>query len=164
MPEFDAPTPGAFCWVELATSDQTAAKAFYFNIFGWDSDDIPLGPDETYTMFQIDGKNVGAAFRITPQMNALGVPPAWGLYIAVEDADASAKKAVKHGGKILNGPFDVMDSGRMAVIQDPTGAVFSIWQAKEHPGMELAGEEDTFCWADLITDDVDSAKTFLLGI
>jgi predicted enzyme related to lactoylglutathione lyase len=68
------------------------------------------------------------------------------------------------GGTVMAGPFDVMTFGRMAVIQDPTGAVFSVWEPKSHPGIGVAGEAGALCWADLSTADVDAAGAFYKGV
>ncbi len=158
MPRIDSHKPGTFCWIELATTDQESAKAFYSNLFGWASNDLPMGPGETYTMFNLDGQTVGAAFRITSHMP--GLPPNWTLYIAVANADDTAKKAAQLGAKLLKEPFDVFDAGRMAVIEDPTGAAFCIWQAGTTKGIDISGEEGALCWADLSTPDPDKAQSF----
>lgn len=152
--------PGNFCWFELATSDQNSAKGFYSSVFGWETDDQPMGPDQFYTMLKVDGKNIGALFGMSKEEMSSGIPPHWGLYISVTNADESAKKAESLGGKIIMAPFDVMDVGRMAVIQDPTGAIFSIWQAAQHLGAGLIGETGAFCWWELNTKDTAKAKEF----
>jgi predicted enzyme related to lactoylglutathione lyase len=82
------------------------------------------------------------------------------LYIAVSSCDASAKRAAEVGGTVLMAPMDVFTAGRMAVLQDPTGVVFCIWEAKEHIGLRLKAEEGSFCWADLLTNDRDRAAEF----
>jgi len=161
MPEFSSPhTPGTFCWPELATTDQKGASAFYRGLFGWDVDDQPIGPGETYTMFRIRGKAVGAAYAMRAEERTHGIPPYWGSHIAVANADESAKKADALGGKVLAPPFDVMDVGRMAYVQDPTGAAFHIWQAKKHVGAEIMNEPGTLCWTELATRDTKSAERF----
>src|SRR5262245_37142792 len=113
--------PGSFCWPELATSDSAGAKAFYRGLFGWDGNDSHAGLDMNDMMLQKAGKSVGALYQMGPQMQ--GMPPHWNIYVAVASADAAAKKAKDLGGKILMEPFDVMDVGRMAVIQDKQGAI-----------------------------------------
>jgi predicted enzyme related to lactoylglutathione lyase len=82
------------------------------------------------------------------------------LYIAAENADSTSEQATNLGGKILAPAFDVFDVGRMAVIQDPTGAVFAVWQAKRHPGVGVLAEEGALCWADLNTSDPKTAADF----
>jgi predicted enzyme related to lactoylglutathione lyase len=158
--------PGSFCWIELATTDQAAAKNFYSSLFGWTANDFPMGPGDFYTIFRLEGRDAAAGATLRPEPRAMGVPPHWMLYIETADVDEAAKKATELGGKVLAGPFDVMDVGRMAVIQDPTGAVFTGWTAKSHSGIGIAGVPNTFCWADLNTPDPARAKQFysaLLG-
>lgn len=160
MPNVDAYQPGSFCWVELGTSDQPGAKRFYSDLFAWTANDIPMGPDDFYTMFQLHGRDVAAAYTLRPDQKERGVPPHWMLYVAIENADSSAEKAASLGAKILAPPFDVFDVGRMAVIQDPTGAVFAIWQAKRHHGIGVRSENGAHCWADLTTTDPKKAADF----
>lgn len=158
--------PGSFCWIELATSDQPAAKNFYRELFGWTPEDNPMGPGEIYTIFKLKDRSAAAAYTLRPDQRQRGVPVHWSLYIAVEDCDTSAKRAAELGGTVLMQPFDVMTAGRMAVIHDPTGAVFSLWQPGGTPGIGVHNEEGAFCWADLLTQDRERAAAFyseLLG-
>jgi hypothetical protein len=158
--------PGSFCWLELATSDQPAAKQFYSSLFGWTSDDYPMGPDGTYTIFQLKGCDCGGAYTITKEMKEHGVPPHWEIYIAVAKVDESTKRAADLGANVLAGPFDVMDKGRMSVLKDPVGAAFCLWQTNTSTGIGHVGEPNAFCWADLLTGDRETARKFyeaLLG-
>jgi predicted enzyme related to lactoylglutathione lyase len=164
MPTIDQHKPGSFCWVELSTTDQNAAKKFYESIFGWTSKDEPMGPGAFYTMFRLGGRDAGAGATLRPDLKAAGVPPHWMLYIQVESADATAARANASGGKLLAPPFDVMDFGRMSVIQDPTGAAFSIWQPKKNKGIQVAGEHGSLCWADLNTPDPERAQKFYADV
>jgi predicted enzyme related to lactoylglutathione lyase len=158
MPHIDKHAPGSFSWLELATTDQTAAKQFYSSLFGWEPADYPMGPNGVYTMFTIEGKAAGACFTIGAHEGH--IPPHWQLYVSVASADDAAARAAQLGGKTIEGPFDVQTFGRMAVIQDPTGAFFSIWQAKTHIGTGITGVNGTLCWADLNTADPRTAKAF----
>ena len=160
MPDIENHPPGDFCWIELATTDQGAAKKFYGSLFGWTANDSPIGPDEFYTLFSLEGRNTGAAYSMRKDQREQGVPPFWMLYIATDSADASASKAAQLGGKIIAPAFDVMDVGRMAVIQDPAGAIFSVWQAKKHAGTGISGVDGTLCWADLSTSDQNLSGAF----
>ena len=160
MTHIDKHAPGAFCWIELATTDQNAAKDFYGKLFGWAASDIPMGPNDFYTMFKLDGGDAGAAYTLRVEQRTQGVPPHWMVYVAVESADAAAACAAELGGKVLAPAFDVYDVGRMAVLQDPTGAVFSVWQAKKHIGTTISGVDGTLCWADLSTPDQGRAGEF----
>jgi len=146
------------------TSDQNAAKTFYGGLFGWAPQDMPMGPDQTYTIFRLDGRDAAAAFGMGAEERERRIPTHWHLYVAAEDADGAAAKAVELGGKVLEGPFDIPDAGRMAVIQDPTGAVISVFQPKRHSGLAITGEANTFCWADLMTPDAARAKQFYSGL
>ncbi len=159
MPKVEKHAPGTFCWIELATTDQAAAKNFYSSLFGWTANDHPMGPGEVYTTFQLNGGDSAAAYTMRDQERA-SAPPHWNLYIAVKSADEAARRAAELGGTLLMQPFDVMSLGRMAVIQDPTGAVFCVWEAKQHPGTTIAGENGTLCWADVNTPNPDRAKHF----
>ena len=160
MTNIEKHAPGAFSWIELATTDQTAAKDFYAKIFGWSSQDFPIGPTEVYTIFQSEGRDAAASCMLRPDQRSQGVPPHWNLYVAVESADATAARATQLGGTVLAAPFDVFDSGRMAVVQDPTGATICLWQPNKHPGTGIAGSHGTLCWADLSTPDRERAGQF----
>lgn len=164
MPTVERYSPGEFCWIELATSNQNAAKSFYAALFGWTVRDVPIGPNEIYSLLELQGQVAAAAFTINPKEAAAGVPPHWHLYVAVASADEASKKAQELGGKVMEAPFDVMDRGRAALIQDPTGAFFSVWQANKRPGMGVTGEPGAFCWADLNTGDQGRIKTFYEGL
>src|SRR5262245_11868510 len=160
MPDVDTLPPGSFCWPELATNDQKAAVSFYKNLFGWDVNDQPMGPGETYSMFQLRGREVGAAYNQRPEERQHGVPPHWNSYVSVKNADEAAKKAQELGCNVLMQPFDVMDAGRMAVLQDPTGAVFQVWQANRHIGTRIQGEPGSLTWTELATGDTKKAEQF----
>src|SRR6266576_461164 len=150
--------PGSFCWIELATTDGPGAKKFYSEIFGWEAQDSPVGPDMVYTMLRLDGKDVGALYQKGEMMK--DVPTAWASYISVTSADEIAAKAKALGGTVVKEPFDVMDVGRMAVIIDPTGAAFCIWQPRKHAGFGIKGAPNTVCWNELMTTDTAGASDF----
>jgi predicted enzyme related to lactoylglutathione lyase len=157
MAEIKKHEPGTFCWVELATKDGPAAKKFYTSLFDWGVNDVPSDAG-TYSMVQKKGKDAGALYQQGPEEKA--IPPHWNSYVRVDSADDTAAKAKKLGGTVLLGPFDVMEHGRMAVIQDPTGAVFSLWEPKDHIGAEVVGEPSSFCWNELYTSDAKKAGDF----
>ena len=156
----DTHAPGSFCWIELGTTDQNAAKKFYGSLFGWTAQDFPMGPSGVYTMFSLDGRNTGACYTLTGEMREQGVPPHWLLYVSVASADETATKIASAGGKLKAPPFDVMEFGRMAVLQDSTGATIAIWQPKMHHGTGIQGVPGTLCWADLMTPDQARAVKF----
>jgi len=151
MPIVEKHAPGDFCWMELATTDHAAAKKFYSELFPWSFTEFPIGPDELYTMFKVDGRDVGAAYTLRAEQQKQGIPAHWNLYVAVENAEAAVSRALELGAKLLASPLDVFDAGRMDVLEDPTGAAFSVWQAKRHTGFGIKGVPATFCVADLST-------------
>ncbi len=151
---------GAFCWSECATSDLEAAKAFYGEVFGLEVEETPLPEGGTYVQFRKDGKNVAGLAQQQPQEREQGIPPHWNTYIAVEDADLVAKEAERLGGTIVAPAFDVLESGRMAVVMDPTGAAIGFWQAKEHIGAQVYAEDGTITWWELMTAEPRRAIEF----
>jgi len=160
MPIVEKHAPGDFCWMELASTDHAAAKKFYSELFAWSLTESPIGPNEFYTMFKVDGRDVGAACRLDAEQQKQGVPARWNLYVAVENADAAVGRAAELGGKVLAPPLDVFDAGRMAVLEDPTGAAFRLWQAKRHRGFGIKGVPGSFCVADLSTPEQEAASRF----
>jgi len=156
--------PGTFCWIELAADDAAAAKRFYTSLFGWTARDTPISDDEVYTIYELGGESVGASYPMMADQRAAGVPSNWLSYVAVESADATAAKARELGATLLAEPFDVMEHGRMAVVRDPTGAVFALWQPKNHPGVGLRGATNSLAWNELATPDSARAKEFYTGL
>jgi predicted enzyme related to lactoylglutathione lyase len=158
--EFGSHVPGEFSWAELATTDQRASVAFYRALFGWDVNEQPIGPDDMYTMFTMRSKEVSAAYTMRPEERQAGAPPHWNLYVSVANADDAAARAASLGATVLSPPFDVMDAGRMAVLRDPTGATFEVWQSKAHIGAKILNEPGALCWSELTTRDPHAAEDF----
>jgi len=149
---------GNFCWLELGTTDADAAKKFYTSVFGWGYVDTPMGPDSVYTMINLGEKTVGALYKMGAEQQ--GAPPNWMSYVCVENADDIVAKARELGGSPMMDAFDVQDHGRMSVIKDPTGAVFSIWQPKGTAGVQVVGVPGSMCWNELQTRDTKAALNF----
>lgn len=120
------PTPGMFGWNELITSDVEAAKKFYGETFGWESETKTMAPGWDYTMFKKGETMIGGMFAISPEMGPM--PPHWLSYVLSGDIEADLAKATAAGGKVIKGPVEVPDTGTFAVIQDPQGAVFALWK------------------------------------
>ena len=121
--------PGTYCWSELVTTDLDASKAFYGAVFGWDAEDQgPPGGPPAYTEWQLNGKSIGGMLQKSPDMPA-EMPPAWGVYFAVADTDATVAKAQELGASVFMGPTDI-EPGRFAVLADNVGAVFNVLQLK----------------------------------
>lgn len=153
-------TPGTFCWWELATPDLEAAFRFYQAVFGWDKTDLPMGPDQIYRLVELAGRQVGAMYQLDEAQKQRGVPAEWLAYIAVASADESARKIVDAGGTLASAPFNVMESGRMALFNDPDGARAAIWEKKQHFGAAVVNEAGSVCWTELATRDVARMRKF----
>jgi predicted enzyme related to lactoylglutathione lyase len=151
--------PGTFSWTDLATTDPDAAKAFYGALFGWEAEDMPV-PGGYYSMQRVNGKDVAAIAGQPPAQRDAGAPPAWQSYITVANADGAAQRAGELGGSVHAPAFDVMEAGRMAVIQDPQGAYFMVWEPKNHIGAGLVNAPGAFCWNELAAADLDTAPDF----
>jgi predicted enzyme related to lactoylglutathione lyase len=140
-------------WVDLQTTNQDAAKAFYSGVFGWTYDDQPMPQGAVYSMAMLGGNPVAAIAPQPPELAAAGAPPMWNTYIAVDSVDDAAGKVEAAGGKVAMAPFDVMDAGRMAFVIDPAGAAVALWQANQHIGATLVNEPGAVIWNELITND-----------
>ena len=154
MPERTSYAQGTPNWVDLPTSDQAAAKAFYAALFGWTYDDQPMGEGQVYSMAMLRGHQVAAISSQPPEMAAAGAPPMWNTYLAVDSADEATARVEAAGGKVAMAPFDVMDAGRMSFVMDPSGAPVALWQAGQHIGATLVNEPGTVNWnEDFISSD-----------
>jgi predicted enzyme related to lactoylglutathione lyase len=160
MAEITSYKPGMFCWTDLQTTDPKAAQGFYTSLFGWKTEDVPSPGGGTYTMARVGGKDVAGMGGMTPDMQAQHMPSHWNVYFAVANADAAAKKATSLGGKVVAPPFDIGDSGRMAVLADPSGAMFCVWQANKHIGAGVKDQPGAPNWAELATRNVDASGSF----
>lgn len=149
--------PGNFCWFECGSTDAAKAKSFYTQLFGWKSADFPMPGDcGVYTVFQVGDEDIAGLYALTgPQFQ--GVPSHWMTYVAVDDVDDSAKRATALGAKLLAEPMDIPNVGRMACLQDPTGAAISIARFDPHPGTSQKGP---FGWSELATRDTQRAQAF----
>ncbi len=157
-----SPVFGMFCWPELATTDTTAAKAFYGALLGWIF--APGGEGMEYHLAKWVDAHVGAIGPLQADLQAQGVPPHWLSFVSVENADLVAAKAVDLGGHVLAGPFDVFEMGRMAVLQDNQGAVFALWQPMTFAGIERYEAPGALGWTELRVSDVDKAKAFYTSL
>jgi predicted enzyme related to lactoylglutathione lyase len=158
VPERNGYIPGVPCWIDTSQSEPEAAVDFYSALFGWEFEDVmPPGSPQQYFIARIRGGDVAAVGSL-PE----GAPPiaTWNTYIQVEDADATAAKVFDAGGGVVVEPFDVMDSGRMAVFTDPEGAVFCVWQPKQHLGARIVNEHGSLNFNGLGTRDVRGAESF----
>jgi predicted enzyme related to lactoylglutathione lyase len=156
MGERTSHPPGTVSWADLVTSDADAAKRFYGELLGWEFDDLPVGDGQVYSMAKVDALEVAA-------LSGSDQPPHWNVYVTVGDVDAAAERAREHGGLVLAEPFDVLEAGRMAVVQDPTGAALAAWEPRSSIGARLVNVPGALTWADVMTPDPDTAARFYGG-
>jgi predicted enzyme related to lactoylglutathione lyase len=156
---YDQGTPS---WVELSTPDQGAAREFYAGLFGWDYDDNDMGEMGHYYIATFQGSELGGVSGQPPGME--DHPAYWGVYLAVDDVDATTAKVEAAGGSVDAGPFDVGEAGRMSAIKDPTGARVGLWQAGETTGTQRANEPNTPTWNECVTADVPAAVAFYAAV
>jgi predicted enzyme related to lactoylglutathione lyase len=157
MPDVDQYAPGTPSWTDVSAPDLDAAAAFYGGLFGWDAEETGT-VEETggYRMFTLRGRHVAG---LGPTREG-GPPPLWTTYISVADAAAACAAATAAGGTVFMEPFDVMGSGRMAVLADPQGAMFCVWQPITHPGARIVNEPGAVVWNELATRETEPEIAF----
>jgi predicted enzyme related to lactoylglutathione lyase len=158
MPERDGYLPGVPCWVDTNQPDPEAALPFYSGLFGWEFENVmPEGSEGDYFIGRIRGADAGAIGSI-PE----GAPPVafWNTYVLVDNADETASQVRDAGGAVAMEPFDIMDFGRMAVLTDPEGAAFCVWQANTFKGAQVVNEHGGLNFNGLATRDAEGAKAF----
>ncbi|MEV4555465.1 VOC family protein [Kitasatospora sp. NPDC049285] len=150
------PRPGAPCWVELATKDPVAAKAFYHELFGWRAEVVPEEKAMGYTKLYA-GEQLVAGLSALMQPDQ---PTAWTIGFDTPDADAAADEIAAAGGQLIVPAMEALDWGRFAVAADPGGAVFSLWQPRALRGIDLLNEPGALGWIELATRDTKAALAF----
>ncbi len=160
MGERSGYAPGTFSWVDLATPDPEGAKRFYADLLGWDHEDMPVGDGQVYTMARLGGRAVAGIYSQPEDQLQAGIPSSWLSHVTVGDVDAAAARASELGGTALAAPFDVLEAGRMAVLADPQGAPFAVWQPKDSIGAELVNVPGALTWNQLATSDTSAAVEF----
>ncbi len=156
MTERTSYAPGTPSWVDLGSPDTAAAADFYSGLFGWTAAIDPRPEAGGYGMFTLRDKTVAG---LGPQMNP-DLPPYWTVYVTVADVDATCATAAAHGATVVAGPMDVLDAGRMGVLQDPVGSFVSVWQPNQSIGAQLVNEPGAFTWNELATTDLEAASAF----
>ena len=155
---------GTFCWMDIYLPDPDRGKTFYSDLFGWEWVDTPMGDTGmTYTVFNLNGKSVGAMGPAMPGMLPEGVPPHWFSYLATDNLDGTAEMATRLGATFMMGPADVGD-GRVALMQDPAGASLFLWQALEFGGAETIRSPGSLAWNEVYTRDLETSKSFYTSI
>lgn len=160
MPTRDTPWPaGTPCWVDLSTPDLARATEFYSSVLGWTL--VDKGDEfGNYHIAEVDGR---PAAGIGPVMQE-GQPSVWTVYLATDDADATAKLVTENGGNLLFEPMDVPGQGRMAVAVDPTGGAFGFWQAAGMNGIGVYNEAGGLYWEDARLTDPEAGKRFYADV
>lgn len=154
MTEKSGYAQGEPSWADISSDDVAGTRTFYATVLGWQGDDVPMEDAGGYGMFSLDGRLVGGYGP------AQGAPTHWNVYFATDDLDATIEAVRNAGGDVVTGPIDIYSSGRVAVLRDPTGATFSLWQAGEHKGAQVMDEPGALTWVELSTSDVEGAKRF----
>lgn len=161
MPTMTTYPHGVPSWIDLATPDPPASRAFYATLFGWSYDEEPTDQEGVdYTMARKGTASAAGMMQLSEEMAASGMPPVWTTYVTVDDLEAAVAAAADAGGTVLQPPMDVMDAGRMAVLADPSGAVICAWHAKEHIGAEVVNEHGALTWNELMTPDPAAVAAF----
>lgn len=154
--------PGKFVWRELLTRDVEAAKRFYGELLGWTFEDRPMGPGFTYTLLKLGSEPIGGLMDLASMPDGKGehIPPNWSVSVSAPDVDATAKRAVEEGGKLLDDCMDIEGVGRFAVLQDPQGAVITLIRFDDGDGEEAMPKPHEFCWESLQTPDPAAASAY----
>lgn len=153
-------TPGQFCWVDLNAKDFDGMQEFYGELFGWELSAQP-SPRGRYGLFTLDGDIVAGMGEMSAEMVEGGMPSVWNSYVATADCAASVARAKELGGEVLFDTYETpTGSGKLAFLQDREGAVFALWEAKEHIGAQRVNEPGSFSWNELATRDMEAATGF----
>jgi predicted enzyme related to lactoylglutathione lyase len=161
MSERERYPAGVPCWVDTIQPDPDAAVRFYAELFGWQFTGpgrMPGEPPGKYFVAQAGGRDVAG---VASQPSA-GAPPSavWNTHISVESADDAAEKARDAGGAVAVAPFDAPPAGRMAVLRDPAGAYFCVWEPIERHGAQLVNEPGAWAMSLLATPDLSASAAF----
>jgi predicted enzyme related to lactoylglutathione lyase len=149
-----------FVWHDLNTTDVAAAEAFYGKVFGWTAN----AHDPHYKMWQNGEKGLGGVCVLKEEAKAMGAPPHWLAYVGVADAAATVAKAESLGARVYVPATAIPQVGRFAVIADPTGAVFAVYESARELGEQPQAGVGDFSWGELYTGDVDAAWAFYSGL
>jgi len=149
---------GTPTWLDLGIPDLDRTLQFYGALFGWE---FEIGPEETgrYTMCFLRGRRVAAISAMHDPARVF-----WNVYLATDDCDRSAERARAAGGTLLIEPMDVMDQGRMAIVRDPVGAQFGLWEGRAHTGAQVVNEPGALVRNDLVTPDPGPARDFYAAV
>ena len=156
MPTRDIAPVGAPCWVDLMSSDVDRSRSFYGELFGWTAEE-PNPEFGGYFNFTKDGALIAGCMAAMPDG---GMPDAWSIYLATDDAQKTVEAAASHGGETRVEAMAVADLGTMAVIGDCCGANIGMWQPGSHKGFGIIGEAGAPSWFELHARNYQSAVAF----
>jgi len=159
-------SPTRFVWYELMTTDPSTAEVFYRGVVGWGTQPFTGHEHMDYTMWTVGEEPIGGLMELPEEARRGGAPPHWLGYVGVADVDAAAEKAGQLGGCVLVAPQDIPGAGRFAVVADPQGATFALYQTAA-PGEETGeppGGPGRFSWHELATTDHEAAFEFYRGL
>lgn len=160
MPESLTPTPGSPCWADLWTSDVEGARRFYGSLFGWE----PTDPDPAfggYFNFTRAGAPIAGAMG---DMGDQKASDTWKMYLATPHAAATVERAAAAGATVVFPAMAVADLGVQAVMTDPAGAAFGVWEPGTHRGFSALNVPDAPSWFELHTTDHDGAVEFYCAV
>ncbi|WP_067465315.1 VOC family protein [Actinomadura macra] len=155
----NAPT-GTPTWLDLGIPDLDRAKTFYGTLFGWQFQDVGAEGGH-YNMCTLRGEPVAGMMQ-NPDEEATDFW--WSVYFAADDAEEVVDRVTKAGGEVVHPAMDVMGQGRMAIVKDPQGGQFGLWQGQAMVGSAYVNEPGTLVWNDLITSDADAARGFYTSV
>jgi predicted enzyme related to lactoylglutathione lyase len=157
-------TARQFVWHDLDSPDPDRVLGFYSEVMGWTPEPYSGGPMR-YWMWMLDGVPVGGIGELTAEARDYGARPGWNGYVESPDVDRDVERVVALGGRIRIAPATLETVGRMAVVEDPQGAGFTLFAAD--PSMTPAASDrpdGRFAWRDLATSDPEEAWTFYIGL
>lgn len=157
MSDRDDYPPGVPCWVETLQPSPRRAMAFYERLFGWQFSSAPSAGNEEpeYVVARRHRRDVAGICRLPPNART-----GWFTHIRVTEVEAAVSIALRAGARLLDGPIDASPAGRLAVLEDPTGATFCVWQAQTRNGAQRINEASAWAMSLLSTADPSSAQAF----
>ena len=159
-------SPGMFSWAEVATPDTGASTAFYTRLLGLGATEMQTDDGSRYTILRKDDRDVCGLYGMSEEemQRADGGRAEWRSYFTVHDAGDALTRVRSLGGTVIHEPIAIGTDGRLAVAQDPTGAVFSMWEPRDHFGAQVIREPGALAWAELYTRDTQAAASFYAGL
>ena len=160
MPVISQYNHGQFCWIDLVALDKSAAQEFYCQLFGWGTIDLDTQGGPPYSQFTLNDQVIAGCGEMSDDMKAEGMPPMWNSYVNVKEIEKTTDLAEELGGSISVPVTEILEFGKLAYLQDPTGAMIGLWEAGSHIGATQVNDVSCFCWNELATKDLNQAAEF----